>query len=448
MTSKPYLYRGVDNEAAVKALQRQLNLFLREKGKKIIEDDGDFGRATEAALKSFKSEILGIRKPDGKVADFTHDMLDKYYPLPIKEKARPAEKVTKKPSAEPSTEEKDDEPKKKSGSGWNPISSFLGLFTPTKKEKPEAKLEVEPASEREHPVEKPTPAKSVVEPTPEKPTPAKSDRKQPKPEKPKLEKPDINPTPAKRDVNGDSYSRYNSSTGQLADINDLSQDGPANPIKKASLTLSSDFGLRIKPNRWATRKHPGVDIPADYGTPVYATMDGRVDFAGRAGNYGNFITIDEPGPLSSGYGHLQKILVRSGQEVKKGDLIGLVGSTGNSTGPHLHYEVRYNGVPVNPLHHGLVLKPLHLKKPEPPINHYFMAREDREDGLPQSRSLLLLGGADRDDDKPFSGQLLNANMLTVPSGKFPSQHAGSNGVPTEKPATTPKSNSPLSWLGL
>ena len=472
---KPYLYRGVDNEAAVKALQRQLNLFLREKGRKILEDDGDFGKATEAALKSFKSEILRIKKPDGKVADFTHDMLDEHYPLPVKEnereggykkgagpkksvdgddaidvkpqqvsKARPAEKVTKKPSAEASTQ--DDEPKNKSGSNWNLMSSWIGWFNPTKKETPEAKVKDEPASERGHPVAKPTPAKSVVEPTPEKPTPAKSDRKQPKPEKPKLEKPDINPTPAKRDVNGDSYSRYNSSTGQLADVNDLTQDGPANPIKAASVYVKAGYGMRIHPITKRPEMHTGVDIPEAYGTPVIAAMDGKVTYAARAGGYGNFISIDEPGPLSSHYGHLSKILVANGQTVKKGQVIGLVGSTGRSTGPHLHYEVRYNGVAVNPEHYGLVRRPFRVVEP---LQEFLeLARAAREDQKNKASQLFSEGKG-----KPFLEPWNPSEAQSLKQkGEFSPQDAGSNGVPPEGPASTPSTNVKqkglLSWLGI
>ena len=94
------------------------------------------------------------------------------------------------------------------------------------------------------------------------------------------------------------------------------------------------------------RPHNGTDFGAKTGTPVRAVADGRVVHAGRNGGYGNHVKLDHPGPYTTSYSHLSKIKVRNGARVKQGDIIGLVGSTGMSTGPHLHYEMRVNGKPV------------------------------------------------------------------------------------------------------
>jgi murein DD-endopeptidase MepM/ murein hydrolase activator NlpD len=94
--------------------------------------------------------------------------------------------------------------------------------------------------------------------------------------------------------------------------------------------------------------HRGIDIAAPWGAPVYAATDGVVQFAGRSSGYGNFIKLSHGGAFGTGYGHLSRILVRGGQSVRKGQVIGAVGSTGMSTGPHLHYELYKNGSAVNP----------------------------------------------------------------------------------------------------
>jgi len=107
--------------------------------------------------------------------------------------------------------------------------------------------------------------------------------------------------------------------------------------------ISSRFG-----QRWG-RLHAGVDIAAPTGTPIYAAKDGRVSYAGYRGGYGKLVEINHGNGLVTRYGHCSKLLVSSGKRVKKGQLIALVGSTGNSTGPHLHFEVRINGKAVDPL---------------------------------------------------------------------------------------------------
>lgn len=112
--------------------------------------------------------------------------------------------------------------------------------------------------------------------------------------------------------------------------------------------LSSGFGYRISPFTGLREFHKGLDISSREGTKVIATADGVVTFAGRNGLYGNMIKIDHGHGMMTRYGHLEKMLKKRGDAVKRGDVIGLMGNTGRSTGPHVHYEVFLNGLPVNP----------------------------------------------------------------------------------------------------
>ncbi len=112
--------------------------------------------------------------------------------------------------------------------------------------------------------------------------------------------------------------------------------------------ISSAFGSRSDPFGGAAAFHSGIDYPAPTGTGVFSTGTGKVLFAGRRGGYGNFIEIDHGNGLISRYGHLSRILVQTGQQVSAGAKIGKVGSTGRSTGPHLHFEIRRNQTAVNP----------------------------------------------------------------------------------------------------
>ncbi|WP_230279854.1 M23 family metallopeptidase [Croceicoccus sp. Ery15] len=116
----------------------------------------------------------------------------------------------------------------------------------------------------------------------------------------------------------------------------------------ADARLSSNFGMRTHPVTGRRAGHKGIDLAAPSGTPIYATADGTIDMAQWFGGYGNFIKIEHGGDMETRYGHMSKLNVRAGQDVKKGDLIGFVGSTGRSTGPHLHYEVRIAGEAVDP----------------------------------------------------------------------------------------------------
>lgn len=113
--------------------------------------------------------------------------------------------------------------------------------------------------------------------------------------------------------------------------------------------LTSSFGWRRAPLSGATRLHQGLDISTAIGTPVRAPARGAVTFAGWDGAYGICITIDHGGGISTRYAHLSKSAVKAGDYVQRGDVIGAVGNTGRSTGPHLHYEVRLRDVPVNPM---------------------------------------------------------------------------------------------------
>lgn len=115
------------------------------------------------------------------------------------------------------------------------------------------------------------------------------------------------------------------------------------------MSLSSSYGMRVHPITGKVARHNGIDIPAAHGTPIYATADGIVGRAQRLGGYGNYVEIEHGNAIQTRYGHMSSYVVRSGQQVKKGEIIGYVGSTGRSTGNHLHYEVRIEGAPVNPM---------------------------------------------------------------------------------------------------
>jgi len=113
--------------------------------------------------------------------------------------------------------------------------------------------------------------------------------------------------------------------------------------------VTSGFGFRTNPFTGLTQLHEGLDIANRLGTPVIAPADGIVSSTGKDSAYGNFIVFSHGFGIISRHYHLNKVFVRAGQRVKRGDKIAEVGSTGKSTGPHLHYEVRVNGIPVNPL---------------------------------------------------------------------------------------------------
>jgi murein DD-endopeptidase MepM/ murein hydrolase activator NlpD len=113
--------------------------------------------------------------------------------------------------------------------------------------------------------------------------------------------------------------------------------------------MSSTFGMRRHPILGYTRMHAGVDFAARYGSPIYAVTDGVISYAGRHGGHGNYVRIEHGSGLATGYAHMSRIAAAPGQRVRRGQVIGYVGSTGLSTGPHLHYELYRNGQVVNPL---------------------------------------------------------------------------------------------------
>ena len=120
------------------------------------------------------------------------------------------------------------------------------------------------------------------------------------------------------------------------------------PLPRGTYYISSVFGRRFLFGQWSF--HKGIDLAAAQGTPVYAVKDGTITVpAYDANGYGNWVKIDHGNGLETRYGHMSSVIVSSGQTVSAGDLIGYVGSTGQSTGPHLHFEVRTNNTPIDPL---------------------------------------------------------------------------------------------------
>jgi murein DD-endopeptidase MepM/ murein hydrolase activator NlpD len=114
--------------------------------------------------------------------------------------------------------------------------------------------------------------------------------------------------------------------------------------------ITSYFGQRISPYAGKLKMHEGLDVGAPYGTPIVAPADGLITFSGVKAGFGKFVQIDHGYGIETLYAHSQKLTVKKGEKVKRGQLIAKVGSTGYSTGPHLHYEVRVNGIAVDPLY--------------------------------------------------------------------------------------------------
>lgn len=124
------------------------------------------------------------------------------------------------------------------------------------------------------------------------------------------------------------------------------------PVSNKDLTrVASGFGYRIDPIYKTAKMHAGIDFTAPQGTPIYATADGTVKTAGNTGNgYGNHVIINHGYGYETLYGHMVRVKARNGQAVKRGEVIGWVGSTGKSTGPHLHYEVHKYGSKIDPIY--------------------------------------------------------------------------------------------------
>jgi murein DD-endopeptidase MepM/ murein hydrolase activator NlpD len=146
---------------------------------------------------------------------------------------------------------------------------------------------------------------------------------------------------------------YKELTGLLNNKEKLLAATPAiQPVSNKDLNrIASGFGYRIDPIYKTVKLHAGLDFSAPQGTPIYATADGTVVTAGNTANgYGNHVVIDHGYGYETLYGHMVRVKARSGQRVKRGDLIGYVGSTGKSTGPHCHYEVHKNGQKLDPVY--------------------------------------------------------------------------------------------------
>lgn len=157
----------------------------------------------------------------------------------------------------------------------------------------------------------------------------------------------INFTPPKEDIA--SSKKLDLAKLDLIDKKSVLQFIPNGyPVEYKGIT--SPFGWRMHPILHKKEFHPGVDLKAKYGTKVYAPADGIVEFANyhKSSGYGNLLIIDHNFGFKTVYGHLSKILVKRGDFVKKGDLIALTGSSGLSNGPHLHYEIRYLNIVLNP----------------------------------------------------------------------------------------------------
>ncbi len=159
--------------------------------------------------------------------------------------------------------------------------------------------------------------------------------------------------PLKADPNGSLFERevYRLETDFDA-ADRLTRAARHAPLRKplaGNLEITSPFGARMDPFFGKLALHPGVDLRESIGAPARATAAGKVIAAGWRGGYGNMVEIDHGNGLTTRYGHLSAILVTEGQSVEARDIIGRVGSTGRSTGPHLHYEVRVDGEPVDPM---------------------------------------------------------------------------------------------------
>ena len=150
------------------------------------------------------------------------------------------------------------------------------------------------------------------------------------------------------------------------------------PVRTAAFT--SGYGVRSDPFRGAAAMHAGIDLAGPVGTPIYATADGVVSASGyNSGGYGNLIKIDHGRGIETRYGHLSSIMVSPGQRIARGQQIGRMGSTGRSTGSHLHYEVRIDGRAVNPI-------------PFMKSTDYLLAMQKSGGGAPMDGGHVALGG--------------------------------------------------------
>ena len=149
--------------------------------------------------------------------------------------------------------------------------------------------------------------------------------------------------------NGGSNGGGSNDGGSSGGSSFVSGEGWARPCSWKKLT--SPFGYRTHPVTGQYKFHNGVDLANDQGTPIYAARSGKVTVATYGGTYGNYVTINHGDGFSSLYAHMTRYVVHKGDTVKKGQLIGYMGSTGRSTGPHLHFSIFYNGSSVNPMNY-------------------------------------------------------------------------------------------------
>jgi murein DD-endopeptidase MepM/ murein hydrolase activator NlpD len=127
-------------------------------------------------------------------------------------------------------------------------------------------------------------------------------------------------------------------------------------VRPTNGRVTSSYGMRRHPILGYKRMHSGIDFGGGYGAPIHAVSDGVVTIAGRTGGFGNYVKLNHGGGLGTGYGHMSRIAVRAGQHVSRGQVLGYIGSSGLSTGPHLHYELYRNGHAVNPTSVAFVTK--------------------------------------------------------------------------------------------
>lgn len=132
------------------------------------------------------------------------------------------------------------------------------------------------------------------------------------------------------------------------DASSVQQEASVGPGAPVAGHVTSGFGLRRHPILGYVRMHSGIDFAASFGSPIYAVSDGQVSYAGWHGGHGNYVRLEHGGGLATGYGHMSRIAVSPGTRIARGQVIGYVGSTGLSTGPHLHYELLRDGHPINP----------------------------------------------------------------------------------------------------
>jgi murein DD-endopeptidase MepM/ murein hydrolase activator NlpD len=203
--------------------------------------------------------------------------------------------------------------------------------------------------------------------------------------------------------------------------------GRRRPFLRSPLAFSrvtSGFNLkRFHPVLKRARPHLGTDFGAPTGTPVRAVADGLVEIAGRHGGHGNFVQLDHEGPYATSYSHLSAVLVKRGQKVKQGDLIGRVGSTGMSTGPHLHYQFLVNGKHTNPM---TVELPMTGSLPDAERDAFFAMRDQ----------LLPLLVADADAEEKDAAQVADAPTPDAAAASEPGAGFDEAGEPGGDPLAT------------